>query len=206
MTLIYNCINVKFCKSDALIGLSLNILLNCIKNLIFCNKFIETNGISRICSVPNFISSRSISTNILLKLSKRCSLMKNVFDLDYIKMVENNNNMAIRIMSYAIRSYPTSHHYHGVAFIINSFLYKNFYDIFINQGGIKEFYSRIRESIWFRELKNPQTNSKNCFNNIYNIHKIFIKYSIRLLLIHLIRQIRLNILQNIYNYLPPFNL
>ncbi|KAF0987919.1 hypothetical protein HZS_6648 [Henneguya salminicola] len=197
MKLIYNCINVKLCKSEALLGLSLKIINNCIDDVKFQEKFIETKGILRICSVPHILSSAVISTHILFKISKYNLLMKN--------LSEKNMDIAIMIMRYAIRSYPTSQDYHGLAFIINSFQYKNFFDIFLNEGGIKEIYYRFRETKWFSALKTPQTSSKYKLNPIYNFYKIFVKYSIRLLLIHIIKQIYSHLLKNISQPLRPFD-
>ncbi|KAF0986965.1 hypothetical protein HZS_6243, partial [Henneguya salminicola] len=197
MKLIYNCINVKLCKSDALIGLSLKIINNCIDDVKFQEKFIETKGISRICSVPHILSSAVISTHILFKISKYNYRMK--------KLIEKNIDIAIMIMRYAIRSYPTSQDYHGIAFIINSFQYKKFFDIFLNEGGIKEIYYRFRETKWFCTLKNPRTASIYELNPVYDFYNIFVKYSMRLLLIYLIKQICSHLLKNISHSLPPFD-
>ncbi|KAF0990585.1 hypothetical protein HZS_1954, partial [Henneguya salminicola] len=213
MNMIYNCINLHLCKSEALITLSLNVyiffhdqIINiCIEDNIFIKKFCDTRGISRICSLPNIASSSEISKHILLKLLNCRVLFRTVCTLYNNKIAEKDIDTSILIMRYVLKNIQTSQDYHGVAFIINSFQYKNFYEIFLKEGGIKQFYSTLRETKWFCSLKSSETSSKDQIKEIYDANKIFLKYSIRLLLIHIIRQIYIYLLKDISHSLPPFD-
>ncbi|KAF0986216.1 hypothetical protein HZS_7014 [Henneguya salminicola] len=169
------------------------------------NKFIETKGILRICSIPHIASSSDISIHIIFKLLKHSSFMGNVLNFYYIQMAVNDIDTSSLIMRYVFNHYPTSQDYHGVACIIYSFQYKNFYEIFLKEGGIIKIYSTLRETKGFRSLKSPETNTKDQIKEIYHANKILVKYSIRLLLIHIIKQIHIYILKNISHSLPPIN-
>ncbi|KAF0985935.1 hypothetical protein HZS_2202, partial [Henneguya salminicola] len=184
MNLLYKCINIFHCRSDALIGFGLKIINACIEDLDFMDTFIKTEGVLRICSIPHVLSSSTLSASILFKLSKSNIFMNNI--------AKTNNEMVTLMVRYSMRSYPNSHDYYGCAFLINSFKFPTFYDVFLNEGGVKDIFNRVkglRQCEWFKSLKISQNNLEESLNKNYYLHHILVSYSMQLLLIHIYQQL-----------------
>ncbi|KAF1742528.1 hypothetical protein MXB_5190 [Myxobolus squamalis] len=118
---------------DDVIILALTMVLRLIENPQFLFKFMDTEGLSRICCIPHCLASSSCVILILAKISRIPTYM------EYI-LKNRMDNFKIT-MKYCIYFFCCLDNKKSCNFITNTFDYPEFYEFFICQNGIKSIIS-----------------------------------------------------------------